>query len=127
MGGRRGVYRRGKRGCAPAASFERKLEDNLITLQRDLLNQTYQLGPYTSFYIHKPKRRLISAAPFRDRVVHHALCAVIKPIFERTFIFDSYANRKSRGTHRALDRCQQFARQCAYALQMDVVQFFPHL
>jgi retron-type reverse transcriptase len=56
-------------------------------------------------------------------VVHHALCNIIEPIFERRFIFDSYANRVGKGTHRALDRCQQFARQYPYALQMDVVQF----
>ena len=122
--------RKGKRGHAPTADFERKLEDNLAMLKRDLLNQTYQPGAYTNFYIHEPKRRLISAAPFRDRVAHHALCNIIEPIFERRFIFDSRrkaANRKGRGTHAALDRCQQFARQYPYALQMDVVQFFPSI
>jgi len=80
-----------------------------------------------SFYIHEPKRRLISAAPFRDRVVHHALCRVIEPLFERRFIYDSYANRVEKGTHRALDRCQEFSRRYPYALQMDVVQFFPSI
>jgi RNA-directed DNA polymerase len=117
--------RKGKRGQAPAADFERRLEDNLVQLQNDLLNQTYEPGVYHSFYIHEPKRRLISAAPFRDRVAHHALCNIIEPLFERRFIFDSYANRIGKGTHRALDRCQQFARRYPYALQMDVVQFFP--
>jgi len=94
-------------------------------LQEELAQQTYRPGPYRSFYIHEPKRRLISAAPFRDRVVHHALCNIIEPLFERRFIHDSYANRVGKGTHRALDRCQQFARRYRYALQMDVVQFFP--
>jgi len=79
-------------------------------LQRELHGHTYRPGPYVNFYIHDPKRRLISAAPFRDRVVHHALCNLIEPIFERSFITDSYANRVGKGTHRALDRCQQFAR-----------------
>jgi hypothetical protein len=60
---------RGKRGKAPAASFEYRLEDNLIALHDELRTQTYRPGPYDSFYIHEPKRRLISAAPFRDRVV----------------------------------------------------------
>lgn len=119
--------RKGKRGQAPAATFERRLEDNLVGLQTDLMQATYQPGPYYSFYIHEPKRRLISAAPFRDRVVHHALCNIIEPIFERRFIFDSYANRVGKGTHRALDRCQQFTRRYRYALQMDVVQFFPSI
>jgi retron-type reverse transcriptase len=117
--------RKGKRGRAPAANFERRLEDNLVALQDELLTQTYRPGAYQSFYIHEPKRRLISAAPFRDRVVHHALCNIIEPLFERRFIFDSYANRVGKGTHRALDRCQQFARRYPYALQLDVVQFFP--
>lgn len=105
---------KGKRGGRNAATFEYHLEDNLIALQNELVNQTYQPGRYTSFYIHDPKRRLISAAPFRDRVVHNALCNIIEPIFERSFIFDSYANRIGKGTHRAVDRCQQFARRYRY-------------
>jgi RNA-directed DNA polymerase len=99
---------KGKRGKPAVAAFEYHLEDNLIHLQGELVTRTYQPGSYYSFYIHDPKRRLISAAPFRDRVVHHALCNVIEPLFERRFIFDSYANRVGKGTHRALDRCQQF-------------------
>jgi RNA-directed DNA polymerase len=118
---------RGKRGKPPAARFEYRLEDNLVWLQRDLLAQTYQPGAYHSFTIHEPKHRLISAAPFRDRVVHHALCNVIEPVFERSFIHDSYANRLGKGTHRALDRCQQYARRFGYVLQCDVRQFFPSI
>jgi hypothetical protein len=116
---------RGKRGLAPAATFEYRLADNLLALQAELQERTYQPGPYASFYIHEPKRRLISAAPFRDRVVHHALCNVIEPVFERSFIADSYANRVGKGTHKALDRCQAFARRYPYVLQCDVRQFFP--
>jgi hypothetical protein len=107
------------------AAFEYRLEDNLSQLQEELRTQSYQPGPYSSFYIHEPKRRLISAAPFRDRVAHHALCNLIEPLFERSFISDSYANRVGKGTHRALTRCQQFARRYRYALQIDVEQFFP--
>ena len=118
---------KGKRGRVPAAAFEYRLEDNLLTLQNELRSQTYRPGGYSSFVIHEPKRRLISAAPFRDRVVHHALCNLIEPIFERSFIHDSYANRVGKGTHRALGRCQQFARQYRYVLQCDVRQFFPSL
>jgi hypothetical protein len=116
---------RGKRGRPPAAAFEYRLADNLLALEEELRGKTYLPGPYSSFFIHEPKRRLISAAPFRDRVVHHALCRVIEPLFERSFIQDSYANRVGQGTHRALDRCQAFARRYRYALQCDVVQFFP--
>jgi retron-type reverse transcriptase len=118
---------RGKRGKSPAASFEFTLEDNLVALQLELLEKTYQPGAYHSFYIHEPKRRLISAAPFRDRVVHHALCNIIEPSFERSFITDSYANRVGKGTHRALDRAQTFARRYPYVLQCDLKQFFPSI
>jgi RNA-directed DNA polymerase len=118
---------RGKRGHACVAAFEYRLEDNLVRLQRELETRTYRPGRYHSFYIHEPKRRLISAAPFRDRVVHHALCNVIEPAFERSFIADSYANRVGKGTHRALDRCQHFARRYPYVLQCDVRQFFPSI
>jgi RNA-directed DNA polymerase len=116
---------RGKRGQPNVAAFEHRLEDNLLQLQAELRAKTYRAGSYTSFYIHEPKRRLISAAPFRDRVAHHALCNLIEPIFERSFIYDSYANRVGKGTHRALDRAQSFARRFSYVLQIDVEQFFP--
>ena len=124
------AYRRaskGKRGHPAVAAFEHRLEDNLLQLGQELHFRTYRPGPYVSFHIHDPKRRLISAAPFRDRVVHHALCNLIEPVFERSFIADSYANRVGRGTHRALDRCQEFARRYRYVLQCDVCQFFPSI
>ena len=124
------AYRRaakGKRGQANVAAFEHRLEDNLLDLQAELHSQRYQPGAYTSFYIHEPKRRLISAAPFCDRVVHHALCNLIEPNFERSFVATSFANRKGKGTHRALDRVQQLARRHRYVLQCDVQQFFPSI
>lgn len=117
----------GKRGQANVAAFEYRLEGNLFRLQEELQQKTYRPGPYENFYIHEPKRRLISAAPFRDRVVHHALCNIIEPIFERSFIFDSYANRVGKGTHRALDRCQEFARQFKFVMPLDLRQFFPSI
>lgn len=122
-----GKASKGKRGRSAAAVFEHRLEDNLITLWQQLRAKTYRPGPYYSFFIHKPKRRLISAAPFRDRVIHHALCNVTEPLFERRFIHDSYANRVGKGTHRALDRCQYFARRYRYVLSCDVRQFFPSI
>ncbi|MCL4506724.1 MAG: RNA-directed DNA polymerase [Chloroflexi bacterium] len=118
---------RGKRGHADVAAFEYHLADNLLQLQTELRDQSYKPGVYHSFYIHEPKRRLISAAPFRDRVAHHALCNVTIPLLERWFIPDSYANRAGKGTHRALDRCQEFARRYPYVLSCDVVQFFPSI
>ena len=116
---------KGRRGRPATAAFEHRLEDNIIALQNELCHKHYRPGPYVSFHIHDPKRRLISAAPFRDRLVHHALCNVIEPLFERSFIADSYANRVGKGTHRALDRCQSLARRYPYVLQCDLCQFFP--
>ncbi len=116
---------RGKRGRAAAALFEYRLEDHLIELQAALREQTYLPGVYTSFFIHEPKRRLISAAPFTDRVVHHALCNLLEPLFEPSFIANSFANRIGKGTHRALDQCQTYARHYRYVLPCDVRQFFP--
>ena len=70
---------------------------------------------------------MISAAPYRDRVIHHALCNIICPIFERTFINDSYANREGFGTHKALRKFTQFARSNQYVLQCDIQKYFPSI
>jgi len=118
---------RGKRSTASVARFEFQVADRLVELQDELRTRSYHPGPYTHFTIHEPKRRKISAAPFRDRVVHHALCNVIELIFEQRFIADSYANRVGKGTHRAIDRVQHFAHRYRYVLRMDVVQHFPSL
>lgn len=117
--------RRGKRNRQEVAAFEFDLESNLFELQEELRNRTYQPGAYRNFYIMERKLRLISAAPFRDRVVHHALCSTLDPIWERRFIHDTYACRPGKGTHRAVDRCQEFAQRYPYVLQCDVHQFFP--
>jgi RNA-directed DNA polymerase len=118
---------RGKRGRGATARYELFLADNLLKLQSQLQERTWQPGQYASFYVHEPKKRLISAAPFCDRVAHHALCNLTQPWFEQKFIADSYANRVGKGTHRALDRCTQFARRYKFVLQCDVVQFFPSI
>jgi retron-type reverse transcriptase len=86
------------------ATFDFQAADRILELRDQLLSGTYRPGPYTHFFIHEPKRRKISAAQFRDRVVHHALCRIIEPRFERVFLPDSYANRVGRGGHRAVDR-----------------------
>lgn len=116
---------KGKRYTPAVAAFEYDLEKNLIEIEEELRRETYQLGGYHSFEIDKPKRRLVNAAPFRDRVVHHALMNVIEPLFERQFVFDSYANRKGKGTHAALGRATYFLRRYPYVMHLDVRQFFP--
>ncbi len=118
---------KGKRFTPATAQFNHRLESELLQLQEELQTQTYRPGRYKEFYINDPKRRMISAAPYRDRVVHHALCNVIEPIFERTFIHDSYACRKGKGTHAAANRLQQFMQSNRYALKCDVRQYFPSI
>jgi RNA-directed DNA polymerase len=118
---------RGKRNHRTPAAFEYRLADRLLALQRQLEHGSYRPGPYVHFHIHEPKRRKISAAPFRDRVVHHALCNLIEPRFEQLFIPDSYANRPGKGTHRAVDRLQQLAQRYRYVLRADIVKHFPSI
>jgi len=118
---------RGKRMQASVLQFNYRLETELIALQAELTTKTYRPRGYTTFEIFDPKCRMISAAPYRDRVVHHALCAIIQPIFERTFVDDSYANRIGFGTHRALRRYIDFMRTTPYVLQCDIQKYFPSI
>jgi retron-type reverse transcriptase len=115
---------RAKRYAASTVRFNFQLEQNLLQLRQGLLSGSYRCGAYTHFYIYEPKKRFISAAPYGDRVVHHALCNVIGPIFERTFVYDLYSNRVDKGTHRAVDRYQQFCRLHKYALKCDIRNYF---
>ena len=118
---------KGKRGKPSAAGFEHQVADRLVELQHELTDFSYRPGGYVNFIIHEPKQRRVSAAPFRDRVVHHALCNVIEPIFDQQFISDSYANRAGKGTHAAIDRLQAFAQRYLYVLRLDIVKHFPSL
>jgi hypothetical protein len=86
---------KGKRLKPNVARFNFRREEELLSLRKELLRQTYRPGDYHHFTIYEEKKRLISAAPYRDRVVHHALCNVIEPIFERTFIFSAESNSAS--------------------------------
>lgn len=117
----------GKRDRVDASSFFRHLEGELLGLQQELRDGSYQPGGYRCFRIRDPKPRLISAAPFRDRVVHQALVAGLEPIFERSFIFHSYASRTGRGTHRARSRFVRWARSSRFVLKMDVRKYFPSI
>jgi retron-type reverse transcriptase len=118
---------RQKRYRDPVLIFNRQVEHELLQLQQELQAKTYQPGGYKTFEIYEPKRRIISAAPYRDRVVHHALCNIIAPIFERTFIATSYANRKGYGSHRALQQFVSYARDSRYVLQCDIRKYFPSI
>lgn len=118
---------RGKRFRSNVLAFNYDLERNLLTLKTQLETKTYRPGCYRTFEIVEPKRRMISAAPYRDRVVHHALCNVIVPILESTFIHDSYANCWGFGSHQALRRFTDFARSSRYVLQCDIQKYFPSI
>lgn len=114
----------GKRDRPSVVRFEFHLEQELLALQDDLENGGYQPGGYFTFEVRDPKRRAICAAPFRDRVVHHAVCNVLEPCFERRLIFDTYACRPGKGTHAAIARAQQLARRHRYFLKCDVRKYF---
>ena len=118
---------RGKRFRDNVLAFNFRLEEELLALRTELETKTYRPGAYRTFQIVEPKKRMISAAPYRDRVVHHALCNVIAPIFERTFITGSYANRVGFGAHRALRWFTELARSSRYVLQCDVRKYFPSI
>jgi len=123
--------RTGKRFKPTTGRFEFALEKELLTLHKELLSKTYHPSKVNRFIIREPKPREIIAAQFRDRVVHHLICSYLIPIFEKRFIFDSYANRKQKGTHKALQRLLQSIKkitknysQPAYYLKIDVKSYF---
>lgn len=118
---------RNKRHRPDIVSFNRKLMDNIAAIRYELVSGRYQPGEYREFYIYDKKLRKISAAPFRDRVVHHAICNIIMPIFEKTFIDTSFANRAGKGTHRAVLLCQRCLRQNWYYMKFDVRKYFPSI
>lgn len=106
--------------------FAYRLEENLFRLQKELTLQTYEHGGYWRFMVYDPKSREIWAAPFKDRVVHHALCNVIEPIFDRSFIPHTYACRKDKGTHKGVVRLSRFLQnpENRYCLKCDISKYF---
>ena len=116
---------KGKRSKPGVAAFLANLETEVLRLERELRTGNYRSGGYRKIEIFDPKHRVVSAAPFRDRVVHHAWCAVCEPLFERGFVFDSYANRVGKGTHRAVSRYERFRHRFGYVLRADIFRYFP--
>jgi RNA-directed DNA polymerase len=109
------------------ATFFFHLDEHIHALQEELHNKTYVPRPYRSFVIHEPKPRLIQAAHFRDRVVHHSLCAVLEPILLRSMMADSYACQKGKGMHQALKRAHACIKKYAYCVKIDIHHFFENL
>ncbi len=118
---------RGKRGRSEVQRFNFFQEMKLLRLQEELSDGTYRPGGFRSHWISRPKPRLISAAPYRDRVVHHALMNVLELILERHFHPNSYACRKEKGSHAAANRLQDLMKHHKYALQCDIRKFFPSI
>ncbi len=115
-------------------AFEQNLQYNLETLRNELLLHAYNPKPLTIFIIRDPKTRTIHRSDFRDRVIHHALCNVIEPLFEKSFIYDSYANRKSKGTLKAINCFQEFSRKVsknnkttAFVFKADIKMYFENV
>lgn len=121
------LTQKGKRFSLDTGRFNFFLENELFKLQEELTNRSYRPGRYRQFFVNDPKKRLISAAPYRDRVVHHAFCNIIEPIFDKTFICDSFACRRDKGTHKAIFRAQSFLRKNKYVLQCDIRKYFPSI
>ena len=112
-------------------NFERDLQNNILLLRSELLLHCYNPKPLVNFIVRDPKTRKISKSDFRDRIVHHALCNIIEPIFEKSFIFDSCANRKGKGTLKALQRFDGFKRKISknntikcFVLKADIKKYF---
>jgi len=121
--------------------FEENLENELTKLKQELETLTYKPKQLKTFVIRDPKTRVISASHFRDRIVHHALCKIIEPIFDKIFICDSCANRKNKGTSYAMKKFDKFFRKVTnnrrllrnaknnnmvigYALKADIKHYF---
>lgn len=128
-----GAYRdarKGKKHRNEVLEFSVNLEENLIQIQNELIWKTYKVSPYRQFFVYEPKRRLIMALPFRDRVVQWAIYRVLHPLIEKRFIRDSYACRIGFGTHKALGRLREWLKylskqgQPVYTLKMDIAKYF---
>ena len=116
--------RKGKRYREQVLKFNFSLEKEIMLLREELLSRTYHPGPYRTFLVTDSKPREISAAPYRDRVIHHAVMNILDPLFDRTFISDCYACRKGKGTHAALRRFRTFLKSHKYVLKCDVQKYF---
>ncbi len=121
------LARRGKSRRPDVETWWHHRESELGRLSQEMSAGTWRPGGYRTFFIHEPKRREISAAPFADRVVHHALCLRLAPLLQRRFIARSYSCQVGKGTQLARDCCRQLVNRHRYVLKCDVWKFFPNL
>lgn len=118
---------RGKKEQLRVAHFLFHQEKECLRLQAELRQGIWQPSGFRVFEIREPKPRRISAADFQDRVVHHALCNVLEPVFERRLIFDTWACRRGKGSHLAVKRAQVFSRRFPYFLKCDIRRYFDNV
>lgn len=118
---------KGKRYTPEVLIYTKRIDKNLFNLKIQLENETYNHGKYRQFKIYDPKERLITAASFEDRIIHHAIMNILEPVFEKQFIFHTYACRKGKGTHKAVDYASKKAKQCEYFLKLDVRKYFDNV
>jgi len=114
----------GKRRRREVCAWIDDLDQNLAELSAKLRSGAFRFSPYRSFRIRDPKTRVIHAPPFGDRVVHHALIGVTGPVFEKGGFEHSYACRKGKGQHAALEQVRQWLQPDSWFLKMDVVKFY---
>ncbi len=124
-------YCKGKRSKDDVQKFEFSLEDNIFQLHNELLAHKYSPGKYQQFLITDPKKRVISKALVRDRLLHQAIYQILYPLYDKTFIFDSYSCRNGKGTHKAFARLVSMTQKVSrsytapcWALKMDIRRFF---
>jgi RNA-directed DNA polymerase len=115
---------RGHRHTTGAARFLVEKEVRCLALERELVSGEWSPHGYETFTVHDPKTRLISAAPFVDRVVHHAICTPLEPVLERWMLPHSHACRRGRGTHGALREALRLTRRYGAFLKLDVRHHF---
>lgn len=118
---------KGKRFTPAAIIYGNRLDENLYNLKILLKSETYDHGTYRQFKIYDPKERLITAASFEDRIIHHATMLILEPVFEKQFICHTYACRKRKGTHKAVEYASKQAKQCEYFLKLDVRKYFDNV
>ncbi len=116
--------RKAKEGKTEVAEFRKCLDKNLLSLREELITGNLKIGNYQYFTIYDPKERLICAASFRERVLHHALMNVCHENFEKYQIFDSYASRIGKGTYAAIERAKIFQKKYKWFLKLDVRKYF---
>lgn len=118
---------RGKRHRPDVIEFTNHYGESLQRLADDILHGRVPYARYREFYIHDPKQRLIHAACFEDRVLHHAILNLVEPVFERTLVDSSYACRPNKGVHRAITQVQQQLRRYPWFVKVDISGYFPNI